>query len=87
MEIDGETTGKTSGNMMKYAVLDQEIWNVMRSSCPYANHGAGMVYLPTKLGDFLRANVGDSYSSTMVGIWALIVEHSYGNIDDGEFQI
>ena len=53
MEIDGETTGKTSGNMMKYVVLDQEIWNVMRSSCPYANHGAGMVYLPTKLGDVL----------------------------------
>ena len=27
-----------------------------------------MVYLPTKLGDFVRANVG-KYSSTMVRIW------------------
>ena len=34
---------------------------------PYANHGAG-IYLPTKLGDFVRANVG-KYSSTMVRIW------------------
>ena len=27
-----------------------------------------VVYLPTKLGDFVRANVG-KYSSTMVRIW------------------
>ena len=33
-----------------------------------------LVYLPTKLDDFVRANVG-KYSSTMVRIWDIISIH------------
>ena len=34
------------------------------------------IYLPTKLGDFVRANVGKcwcAYSSTMVRIWGILI--------------